>query len=69
MAVGCLELELRSCFADLDALVPRVMKICATGTSAVAEPRTTASATTSFTGFLDGTTFGAYGADDHRRGC
>ena len=49
-------------FAGLDALVPRVMKLGVTSTSAVFEPRTTATATTSFARFFDDTAFGAYDA-------
>ena len=54
------------CFAGLNAFVPLVIKVCVTCTSAVFEPRTTASATTSFARFLDYAAFGAYGAGDRR---
>ena len=61
-------LELRPCVTGLDALVPRVMKLDVTSTSAISEPRTTAAATTAFTRFLDGATFAAYRTDCRRRG-
>ena len=67
MADGCL--QLRPCFACLDALVPRVMNVCVASTSAVFEPRTAATATTDFAGFADAAAFGAYGTDGRRRGC
>jgi len=51
----------------MDALVPRVATMCVTTAFAVPKPRTAATATTPFTGFVDGTAFGAYGADDHCR--
>ena len=60
-------LRLRPCFACQDALVPRVIKLGVTGTSAVSEPRTTAAAATNFPRFRDGATFGAYGNDGRRR--
>ena len=61
-------LGLRPCFADLDALVPRVTELGVTSTSAVSEPRTAATATTAFTRFRDSDTFGTYGTDGrHRR--
>ena len=44
------------------------MKFFVTATSAVSEPRTTATTTTSLAGFLDGATFGAYGSACRRRG-
>ena len=56
-------------FAGLDALVPRVMKLGVTSTSAVFEPRTTATATTSFARFRDGAAFGADGTNGRRFGC
>ena len=62
-------LGLPPCFAGLDALVPRVLKLGAASTSAVSEPRTTATATTFFTRSRDGATFGTYGTDGRRRGC
>ena len=61
-------LGMHQCFAGLDALVPRVLKIDVTSTSAVSEPRTAATAATSFAGFLDGAAFGAYGTDGRRHG-
>ena len=60
---------LSTSFAGLDALVPRVIKIWVTSTSAIVEPRTAATAATSFPGFLHGATYGAYGIDDRRRAC
>ena len=59
-------LQLSPCFADQDALVP---KFWVTNTSAVSEPRTATTTTTSLTGFLDGAAFGAYGSACCRRGC
>ena len=64
---GCL--EPRPCFAGLDALVPRVMELGVASSSAVSEPRTTATAATAFPRFLDGAAFAAYGTDCRRRGC
>ena len=67
MADGCL--ELRQCFfADLHALVPRVMELGVTGTSAIPEPRTAATTTTTFTRFRDDTAFEACRSGG-RRGC
>ena len=58
MAHGCL--ELRPGFAGPDALVPRVASVVGvTITSAVSEPRTAATATTTFTRFRDGTAVAA----------
>ena len=54
-AHGCLGLS--PCFACLDAFVPRVIQIGVTSTLAVSEPRTTATATTTFARFHDGATF------------
>ena len=62
-------LGLRQCFARLDALVPRVIKLGITHTSAVSEPRTTATAATRFSRFRDDTTFETYGTECRRRGC
>ena len=45
-----------------------MLKLRVTSTSAVPEPRTSATATTSFTGFLDYPAFGANGTDCRRRG-
>ena len=56
-------------FAGLDALIPRVMKLGLARTSAVSEPRTTATATTSFPRFRDDAAFGTYGTDGRRCGC
>ena len=53
----------------LDALVPRVMMLRVASTSAVSEPRTSATATTCFPGFLHGAAFGACRTDDRRHGC
>ena len=50
-------LGLYSCFADPDALVPRVTQLGVTSASAVFEPRTAATTTTGFPRFLDGTAF------------
>ena len=61
--------RLRPCFADLDALVPRVVELGVHSTSAVSKPRTTATATTHFPGFGNDVAFGAYGTDCHLRGC
>ena len=47
-----------SCFAGPNAFVPRVTKFCATGTAAIFEPRTSATATTGFAGFRDDSTLG-----------
>ena len=55
------------CFAAPDALVPRVIKFHIVITSAGSEPRTAATATTSFAGFLDGTAFEANGIHCRRR--
>ena len=63
-ANGCLER-----FAGLDALVPRVISLCIARTSAVSVPTPTATATTNFPGFRDGTTFGAHGTDGRRNNC
>ena len=61
---GCL--GLRPGFAGLYALVPRVIKVCVTGTSAGFEPRATATATTHFAGFRDDAAFRTYGTDGRR---
>ena len=66
-ADGCL--GLRPCFADLDPLVPRVMKLGVTSACTISEPRTTATAATNFTGFRDDAAFGADETDSRRRGC
>ena len=58
---------MRQCFADLDALVPRVIKLGVPDTSAVSEPRTCATTTTAFPRFPDGATFAAFGPDGRRR--
>ena len=60
-------LGLRQCFAGLDALVPCVVKLDVTSTSAVSEPRTTATATTVFPRFRDGAAFATYMPDGCRR--
>ena len=59
----CLQLGPR--FANQDAFGPLVTKFC---TSAVSEPRTTTTATTSPAGFVDGAAFGTYGSA-WRRAC
>ena len=63
-------LGLHSCSTDLNALVPCVIKLGISSTSAVFEPRTTAAATTTFTRFHDGAALEAYRRDGrrHRRG-
>ena len=66
LADNCLGLG--PCFAGLNALVPRVLKVFVTCTSTVFEPRTTVSATTSFARFRDDAAFGAYGTGDRRSG-
>ena len=53
-------------FAGLDALVPRVIKIGVASTSTVSEPRTTATAATTFPRFRDDAAFGANGTDARR---
>ena len=45
------------------------MKLGVTSSSAVSEPRTTATATTDFARFLDGAAFGAYQTGCRRRDC
>ena len=69
MSSVCLSADgfLHPCFARPEALVPRVAKLGVTGTSAVSEPRTAATATTNFAGFSNGATSGARGTDDRRR--
>ena len=62
-------LKLRQCFAGLDALVPRVIELAVTSTSAVSEPRTTATAATDFPRFRDDAAFRAYRTDGPRRSC
>ena len=47
--------------------MPRVMELGVTSSSAVSEPRTAATATTHFAGFLDVAAFRAYGTDGRRR--
>ena len=63
-ADGCL--GLRPCCAGPDALVPRVIKLSIVSTSAVSEPRTAASTTTTFPRFRDGTAVAAYGPGARR---
>ena len=57
----------RPCFAGPNALVPRVLKFCVDSSAAVSEPRTAATATTHFAGFLDGAASGAYRNGGRRR--
>ena len=64
----CLQQQLRRCFAGLNALVPRVIKLGVTGTSAVSEPRTTATTATKFPRFRDDAAFGT-GETNGRRDC
>ena len=52
-----------SCFADLDALGPRVIMSHVTSAPAVFKPRAAAATTTSFARFYDGTTIETYGTD------
>ena len=59
-------LGLRQCFTCLDAVVPRVIKFDVTSNPAVSGPRTTATATAVFAGFLDGAAFAACGTDCRR---
>ena len=56
-------------FARPEALVPRVAKLGVTSTSAVSEPRTAATATTSFARFFNGAAFGACETDYRCRVC
>ena len=62
-------LGLSSRFAGPDAPVPRMIKFCVVSSAAVVEPRTTATATTHFAGFMGGAAFGANGTDGLPRGC
>ena len=55
------------CFASLDTLVPRVLKVCVDSSPAVSEPRTATCTTTEFAGFLDGATCEAQGTDGRCR--
>ena len=66
LARHCLEL---SCFAGPNALVPRVIKVCVTGTSAGSEPRTAAAATGNFARFLNDSALGAYETHGRCRDC
>ena len=54
------------CFAGLNALVPRVTKVCVTRTSAVSKPRTAAGATADFARFLSNAALGTHGTDGRR---
>ena len=65
LAHGCH--GLRPYFAGSNALVPRVIKLFVAITSTVAEPRTTATATTDFSGFVDRDTFVACSTDGRCR--
>ena len=56
-------LGLSPCSAALNALVPCVLKLCVVSSPAFSEPSTTSTATTVFSGFLDGAAFGAHAAD------
>ena len=60
-------LRLLPWFTDPDALIPRVLQIGVTTTSARSEPRTAATATTHFVRLPNVDTFGTYGTDDRRR--
>ena len=66
-ADGCLGLS--KCFAGLNALVPRVIHLDITITSAVRKPRTTATATTTPARFGDDAAFEACGTDGPHRCC
>ena len=61
--------EPRSQFAGLNALVPRVFKLVATSPSTVSEPRTTATATTHFARFFNGTAFRTHRTHGRRGDC
>ena len=56
-------------FADPDALVPCVLQIGITTTSALSEPSTAATATTHFASLFNRDTFGACQADCRRLVC
>ena len=71
-------LELLSClsaeglcprFASLDALVPCVIEVKVTNTSAVSDPGTAATAATRFPGFRNNAAFGAGGTACRSGGC
>ena len=47
--------------------MPRVIRLGVISTSAVSEPRTSATATTDYAGFPDGAASGAYGTDGRPR--
>ena len=64
LAHHCLVL---SCFASLDALVPRVLKFCVASDPAASEPRTATTATTEFAGFFYGGTCETHGTDGRCR--
>ena len=50
--------------------MPCVIELDVTNTTTISEPRTTTTATATFTRFFDGTAFGAYGTDGRCcRGC
>ena len=53
----------------MDAFVPRVTELGITSDSAVSEPRTSATTTTRFAGFLDGDTFETHSSGHRSRGC
>ena len=62
-------LRLELTFASLDALKPPVINVGVTDTSAVSEPRTAATAATSFARFLDSAAFEAYRTGGRRHQC
>ena len=62
-------LGLPPCFAGLQALVPRVIRLGVTSTSTLAEPGATAATTTHLTGFLCDAAFRAYGTDSRCQDC
>ena len=67
MADDCLGMLTR--FAGPDTLIPCVLQIGVTTTSAGSEPRTAATATTHFARLHNRNTFGTYGTYDRRRDC
>ena len=66
---GASSLELRRCFAGLDALVPRVTQLGVTSASAVSEPRTAEAAATDLARFPDSATGGTFNPGGNRPGC
>ena len=62
-------LGLRPCFADLDALVPRVTEFGVTNTSAISEPGTATTTTAVFVRFSDDSASWTYVTYGRRRVC